>query len=324
MSSLSKIQQPILLEMEEFERRFCGELQSTTPLLQEILKYLLQGKGKRFRPMLVFLSAKMFHQVTPDTYTTASLVEVLHTATLVHDDVVDESDERRGHSSVNALWNSKIAVLVGDFLLSYVLHLSLLRKSYALLEVVSRALKEMTEGELLQIDKSRTLDLSEAEYYHIIYQKTAGLISVCTHSGALSGSCSKEEGEQMRIFGENLGMAFQIRDDLFDFLPGDGVGKPMGNDLKEQKLTLPLIYALSKSSPRERQNILDGIRYKADSLEFSKELLDFVHQYGGVDYARQKMYEFRAKSLDVLAMFPKNEAQQALELLVRFTTDRDN
>jgi octaprenyl-diphosphate synthase len=323
MSLLQQIQDSIAPELEEFEHRFCEELQSDTPLLQEILKYLLLGKGKRFRPMLVFLSAKLFGEATPDTYTAASMVEILHTATLVHDDVVDESDQRRGHSSVNALWNSKIAVLAGDFLLSHGLHIALKRHSYTSLEVVAKTLREMSEGELLQIHKSRTLDVSESEYYRIIFQKTAALISVCTQAGAQSVGCTEQQAEHMKQFGEHLGMAFQIRDDLFDLTSDNHSGKPPGNDLKEHKLTLPLIHALSQAPSRECSLIRERIRTHSGQPEFAGELADFVLKQGGIVYARKRMEEYRDRALEILALYPQGQARLSLEWLVRFATDRD-
>jgi len=314
---------PVQEPLHDFEYAFNEVLHSDIPLANQVVNYIAGLKGKRLRPALVFLASQLHGERSPDSMRAAIVVELLHTATLVHDDVVDESDQRRGHSSVNALWNSKIAVLAGDFLLSHGLHIALKRHSYTSLEVVAKTLREMSEGELLQIHKSRTLDVSESEYYRIIFQKTAALISVCTQAGAQSVGCTEQQAEHMKQFGEHLGMAFQIRDDLFDLTSDNHSGKPPGNDLKEHKLTLPLIHALSQAPSRECSLIRERIRTHSGQPEFAGELADFVLKQGGIVYARKRMEEYRDRALEILALYPQGQAHLSLEWLVRFATDRD-
>ena len=259
MSKLNQIKLPIEKELNLFESKFRESMKSSVPLLDTIMNYIIKRKGKQIRPIFVFFSAKLFDGINDTTYRAASLVELLHTATLVHDDVVDDSDERRGFFSINALWKNKIAVLVGDYLLSRGLLLSVQNKDYELLEIVSFAVKEMSEGELLQIEKTRNLNLSEAVYYDIIRKKTASLIASCCAIGAASAGANKEQIEQMRLFGEKIGIAFQIKDDLMDYGDQD-IGKPRGIDLKEKKLTLPIIYTLNQAEPRVRKSIINTIK----------------------------------------------------------------
>jgi len=274
------------------------------------------------RPMFVFLSAKMFGETTESTYTAASLIELLHTATLVHDDVVDESYKRRGFFSINALWKNKIAVLVGDYLLSRGLLLSVDKGEFALLRIVSNSVKLMSEGELLQIEKARRLDISEEIYFDIITKKTATLIASCCATGAASAKQEAETIERMRHFGELVGICFQIKDDLFDYGTDENIGKPLGIDIKEQKMTLPLIYALNQSKKSDRKKIINTVKKNNNDDQKVKEVIDFVIQSGGIDYARDQMMEYRKKALDLLDSFPANPARESLRQLVIYTTER--
>ena len=273
MTDIEKIKFPVKEEMRQFDAYFRMVLKSKVPLLDLIMKYILKRKGKQMRPLLVFLTAKMLGNITESTYTAASLIELLHTATLVHDDVVDESYERRGFFSINALWRSKVAVLAGDYLLSKGLLIALEKKEFDILETVSNAVREISEGELYQIQKSRKLNITEEEYYTIIRQKTATLIAACTAAGGQSAGASSEEIEKLKFFGESVGMAFQIRDDLFDYQKNGWVGKPMGNDIKEKKLTLPLIYSLKNIPPDQRKKILRKISRNQKHPEFVGEVI---------------------------------------------------
>jgi len=320
--SLDTIKQPIAAELDVFEKRFRDSMRSNVPLLDKITWYIVQRKGKQVRPMLVLLSARVFGPITEASYTAASLVELLHTATLVHDDVVDDAYERRGFFSINALWKNKIAVLVGDFLLSQGLLLSVRQQQFHLLEIVSRAVKEMAEGELLQMEKARRLDIKEEIYYDIIRQKTASLIAAACCAGAASTATDNADVERMRLFGEKTGMAFQIRDDLFDF-GTDDVGKPLGIDIKEKKMTLPLIYALSKTDRAARRHIINLVKNESHKSEKVDEVIRFVRQSGGLEYARQAMYQFRQEALDLLNTAPESPARQALGDLLMFVTERE-
>lgn len=320
--SLDTIKQPIAAELDVFEKRFRDSMRSNVPLLDKITWYIVQRKGKQVRPMLVLLSARLFGPITEASYTAASLVELLHTATLVHDDVVDDAYERRGFFSINALWKNKIAVLVGDFLLSQGLLLSVRQQQFRLLEIVSRAVKEMAEGELLQMEKARRLDIQEDIYYDIIRQKTASLIAAACSAGAASTATDEADVERVRLFGEKTGMAFQIRDDLFDF-GTDDVGKPLGIDIKEKKMTLPLIYALSKTDRPTRRRIINIVKNESEKTEKVAEVIQFVRQSGGLEYAREAMYRFRQEALDLLHQVPDSEARQALHDLVMFVTERE-
>jgi octaprenyl-diphosphate synthase len=323
VSVISKIKSPVAAEMELFERKFKESMKSNVPLLDKITAYIVKRKGKQLRPMFVFLSAKLCGEVNDSTYRAAALIELLHTATLVHDDVVDDSNMRRGFFSVNALWKNKIAVLVGDFLLSRGLLLSIDNKDFHLLGIVSNAVREMSEGELLQIEKARRLDIAEPVYFDIIRQKTASLIASCCACGAASVSQDKAVEDNMRLFGEHTGIAFQIKDDLFDYgKPGD-IGKPTGIDIKEKKMTLPLIYALSKASSSDKKRIINIIRNHNEEPERVAEVIAFVHKSGGIEYATQKMNEFKDKALALLDEFPDGEPKEALRELVVYTTQRE-
>jgi len=319
---MEKALQVISNELAEFETHFREAVKSRVALLDRIMAYIVKRKGKQLRPMFVLLSAKLGGTINPSTYRAASLVELLHTATLVHDDVVDESMERRGFFSINAVWKNKIAVLVGDYLLSKGLLLSLNNKDHRVLEILSDAIKLMSEGELLQLEKSRNLNLKEDVYYEIIKGKTASLLAACCAAGASSTFDNEDQIEKMRLFGEKVGMAFQIKDDLFDY-GGHNIGKPTGNDIKEKKLTLPLIYALNNCDPALRRKLI----YIVKNENTQKDKLDFVvnavKECGGIQYTTEKMLYFRDEALALLHSFPKSDVRDALEDLVRFTTDRN-
>lgn len=275
------------------------------------------------RPMFVFLTAKMCGEVNDSTYTAASLIELLHTATLVHDDVVDDANMRRGFFSINALWKNKIAVLVGDFLLSRGLLLSVDNGEFNLLRIVSNAVREMSEGELLQIEKARKLNITEEVYFEIIRQKTASLIAACCQSGAHSVNAGSEAEERMRLFGEKVGIAFQIKDDLFDYnLNGNSIGKPTGIDIKEKKMTLPLIYALSKASPADKRWIIKTVKRNNNNKAKVQELIHYVFESGGIAYAQERMLKYRDEALEILLSFEENKPRQALESLVNYTIER--
>jgi len=291
-------------------------------LLDKVVQYLLRQKGKQLRPILVLLTARACGGITESTYRAAALVELLHTATLVHDDVVDEADRRRGMFSINALWKNKVAVLLGDFLLSRGLLLALDHKEYELLHIVSDAVRRMSEGELLQIEKARKLDIDEETYFSIISDKTASLLSACTSCGAHSAGGDEEVLSAMRFFGQELGMAFQIRDDLFDFGVKD-VGKPLGIDLQEKKMTLPLIYALTKADRSEKKRIMKVVRKKKKSREDVEKVGAFVQSHGGIAYAKSTMMKHADNALEILNTLPESDARNALANLVRFTVTRE-
>jgi octaprenyl-diphosphate synthase len=320
--SIDKIKSPIDQELVAFEQHFKQSMRSAVPLLDKITYYIVRRKGKQVRPMFVFLSAKICGEVGESSFVAASLIELLHTASLVHDDVVDDSLERRGFFSVNALWKNKIAVLVGDYLLSQGLSLALKNKAYRVLEIVSDAVKALSEGELLQIEKARRLDIEEPIYYDIIRKKTASLIAAACQAGAASTTTDEEQIETMRLFGEKIGIAFQIKDDLFDF-GVDDVGKPLGIDIKEKKLTLPLIYALNQAPVAQRRSVINTVRRHNENPEKVKEVIEFVRQSGGIQYAREAMYRYREEALQLLETFPASESRQALKELVVFVTERD-
>jgi octaprenyl-diphosphate synthase len=321
MLNLEEIKKPIAAELETFEAKFKASMQSSVPLLDRITHYIVKRKGKQIRPMFVFLSASLCGGITEATYRGAALVELLHTATLVHDDVVDNSYERRGFFSVNALWKNKIAVLVGDFLLSKGLLLSINNGDFGLLKIVSDAVKQMSEGELLQIEKARRLDIDEAVYYEVIRQKTASLIASCCSCGAASAGADAEIVEKMRLFGEKVGIAFQIKDDLFDF-GTDDVGKPLGIDIKEKKITLPLIYALNKAGSSEKRRIINLVKNHNEESDKVSEVIDFVRNSGGLDYARARMDAYQQEAFAILNELPEHESRDSLQQLVRFTTER--
>ncbi len=311
----------ISAELAEFEDHFRQSVKSNVPLLDRIMRYIVKRKGKQLRPMFVFLSAKMGGPVNPSTYRAASLVELLHTATLVHDDVVDEALERRSFFSINALWKNKIAVLVGDYLYSKGLLLSLDNGDYRPLQILTTAVKLMSEGELLQIEKARNLNLSEAVYYEIINGKTASLLASSCAAGASTTFKDDASIDKLYLFGQKVGMAFQIKDDLFDYGNQD-VGKPTGNDIKEKKLTLPLIFTLNNCSKELKKQIIHIIKNENTNKEKVKFVIDAVEKAGGIEYARQKMMLFKSEALAVLFQFPKTDVRDALEELVTYTTDR--
>lgn len=318
---LKQIQAPIQTEMEEFEKKFRDFMKSKVKLLDHITNYIVRRKGKQMRPMFVFLTAGVSGGITEASYRGAALIELLHTATLVHDDVVDDANYRRGFFSVNALWKNKIAVLVGDYLLSRGLLLSVDNNDFDLLKIVSNAVREMSEGELLQIAKARKLDITEDVYYTIIRQKTASLIASCCAVGATTSGASQELIEKMRVFGEKVGMAFQIKDDLFDY-GEDEIGKPLGIDIKEKKMTLPLINALNNASWLEKRKIIYLIRNKNEDKKAVNEVIAFVKKSGGLNYATEVMNRFFEEALDLLKSFPDSDYKTSLESLVRFTIER--
>lgn len=309
-------------ELAAFENYFKAAMKSRVPLLDRIMQYIVKRKGKQIRPMFVFLSAKLGGKINESSYRAAAIVELLHTASLVHDDVVDDSMERRGFFSVNALWKNKIAVLVGDYMLMKALLLSVENKEYKILEIFGNAVKKMSEGELLQIGKARNLNLEEDVYYDIIKGKTASLLASCCAAGASSTFKDDETINKIELFGEKVGMAFQIKDDLFDY-GGLDVGKPTGNDIKEQKLTLPLIYTLNNCNADIKRKIIYIVKNESTKKDKIKFVLDEVKKAGGIEYATKKMFDFRDEALSILHEFPATETRDALEELVRFTTDRN-
>lgn len=321
--SLNTIKAPVASEMEAFERKFRASMKTKVLLLDKIMNYIVKRKGKQMRPMFVFLSAGATGQISEATYRGASLIELLHTATLVHDDVVDDANYRRGFFSVNALWKNKIAVLVGDFLLSRGLILSVENKDFNLLSIVTDAVREMSEGELLQMEKSRQLNITEEVYFQIIRQKTASLISSCCAVGASSSGAPEEVVAKMRLFGEKIGMAFQIKDDLFDY-GDDEIGKPVGIDIKEKKMTLPLIYALQKASWLERRRIVGIVRNDSSKPKKVKEVIDFVKKSGGIEYAQTAMNRFHQEALALVGDVPDSEYKRSLIQLVQYTIERNN
>ncbi|WP_143959936.1 polyprenyl synthetase family protein [Litoribacter populi] len=318
---LKQIQAPIATEMDDFEKKFRTFMKSKVKLLDHITGYIVKRKGKQMRPMFVFLTAGVSGGITESSYRGAALIELLHTATLVHDDVVDDANYRRGFFSVNALWKNKIAVLVGDYLLSRGLLLSVDNGDFGLLQIVSRAVREMSEGELLQIAKARKLDITEDVYYTIIQQKTASLIAACCAVGAATAGVDSDQVEKMRIFGEKIGMAFQIKDDLFDY-GKDEVGKPVGIDIKEKKMTLPLIFALEKSSWVEKKKIIYLIRNKNEDKKSVNQVIDYVKASGGLEYAESVMNRYYQEALEILSTFPASEYKTSLEALVEYTIQR--
>ncbi|MCU0352240.1 MAG: polyprenyl synthetase family protein [Cytophagales bacterium] len=321
MADIKTIQAPIAAEMELFELKFRSFMKSNVMLLDQIMNYIVKRKGKQLRPMFVFLTAKTCGEVSEATYRGAALIELLHTASLVHDDVVDDSNYRRGFFSVNALWKNKIAVLVGDFLYSRGLLLSIDHNDFDLLRIVSHAVREMSEGELLQMAKARRLDITEEVYYEVIRQKTASLIASCCAVGASSVDADQTTIEKARLFGEKVGIAFQIKDDLFDYGTQE-VGKPLGIDIKEKKMTLPLIYALNQASWLKKREIIYTIKNQSHKPRKVAEVIDFVKQSGGIEYATQVMKTYQDDALDILHTLPDSENRQALEQLVRYTIER--
>lgn len=322
MHSVKEIMKPVKSELNQFESHFEDALKSNVPLLDKVTHYIVKRKGKQMRPLFVFLSAKMLGEINEKTYSAASLVELLHTATLVHDDVVDDANERRGFFSVNALWKNKIAVLVGDYMLSKILLLSLEKENTDLLGVVARSVKEMSEGELLQIEKSRTLDITEKEYFDVIRKKTASLISTCCEAGAISVNAA-EQREGMKMFGEKVGLAFQIKDDIFDYGAPNNIGKPTGIDIREQKLTLPLIYVLRNSPPKIQKELKKIIKNHNEESKMIKRATDLVIEYGGIDYAFERMNELAEEAKELLNGYPDSDAKSSLIDLVNYTINRE-
>jgi octaprenyl-diphosphate synthase len=321
--NLEIIKAPVAREMADFEQKFRASMKTKVLLLDKIMSYIVKRKGKQMRPMFIFLSAGACGQINESTYRGASLIELVHTASLVHDDVVDNSNYRRGFFSVNALWKNKIAVLVGDFLLTRGLFLALEHKDYDLLSICTDAVKEMSEGELMQMEKARHLDITEEIYYEIIRQKTASLIASCCAVGASSVGASPEVVKNMKTFGELVGMAFQIKDDLFDY-GEDEIGKPLGIDIKEKKMTLPLIHSLSKASWLEKRKIIGIVKNDSENSKKVKYVIDFVKTSGGIEYANQKMRGYHTEALKVLNTFPASIYKTSLEDLVQFTIERKN
>lgn len=319
--SVDEITEPIQEELKLFEVRFEENLVSKAALLDKITHYIVKRKGKQVRPMFLFLTAKMLGEVTDKTFEAASLFEILHTATLVHDDVVDDANERRGHFSINALWKNKIAVLVGDYFLSKVLLLSIEKDNVDVLRVVARAVKEMSEGELLQIEKARRLDIDESIYYEVIRQKTASLIACVCDAAALSVG-RPDMQTRMHEFGELIGMAFQIKDDIFDYGEPGNIGKPTGNDIRERKMTLPLIHTLNHCSPENKQELLNIVKNENENSKSIQRAVQLVIANGGIDYAHKKMLEFKNRALELIQDIPDSSSKKSLIGLVEYTTNR--
>ena len=309
--------------MSLFENKFKESLKTNVSLLDKIMHYIIKRKGKQMRPMFVFLSSKLFNNVNESTYTAASLIELLHTATLVHDDIIDESNFRRGFFSINSLWKNKISVLVGDFLLSRGLLLAVEKEEFKILKIVSKAVKEMSEGELLQIEKTRKLDITEEIYYEIIKKKTATLISACCESGAQASNASQEDVKKMSDFGEKAGIAFQIKDDLFDYTQNPLIGKPTGIDIREKKMTLPLIYTLNKVDNKTKKYIINTIKNDSKNSKKVEEIIKLVKSNNGLDYAEKKMNLYYHQALNILEEFPNNEAKNSLIKLLEYVIKRE-
>jgi octaprenyl-diphosphate synthase len=322
MLIVKEIMAPIDSEMNEFEVRFRQSMKSKVPLLDKITHYIIRRKGKQMRPMFIFLTAKMLGEMNDKAYDAASLVELLHTASLVHDDVVDDANERRGFFSVNALWKNKIAVLVGDFMLSRVLLLSIEKNNVRLLEIVARAVREMSEGELLQIEKARRLDITEEVYFDVIRQKTASLIATCCESGAVAVD-REDMAPSMRKFGELVGLAFQVKDDIFDYGTPGNIGKPTGIDIRERKMTLPLIYTLNTAPIEVKKELINIVKNHNENPKKVKRAIELVHEHGGIIYAHKKMMELKSEALNMLADIPDSEAKRSIIGLVEYTTLRE-
>ncbi len=322
MRNLDEIKAPISKEMDVFERKFRESMHSKVPLLERITYYIVKRKGKQIRPMFVFLSAGICGEINESTYRAASLIELLHTATLVHDDVVDDANERRGFFSVNALWKNKIAVLVGDYLLSKGLLLAIDNQEFDILKIVSDSVREMSEGELLQIEKARRLDISEDVYFDIIRQKTATLIASCCAGGASSSGADKEKVQIMKQIGEDVGIAFQIKDDLFDYESSSAIGKPTGIDIKERKMTLPLIYTLSNCDKATRRHIINIVKNHNTNPKKVEEVIGLVRSGKGIAYSEEKMIHYKNKALKALDDFPPSEFRESFKDLVEFTVNR--
>ena len=322
MKIIDQLKRPIGEEMELFEGRFSKAMSSKVALLNRITHYIVNRKGKQMRPMFVFLTAKLLGKTNERTFRAASVIELIHTATLVHDDVVDGSDKRRGFFSINALWKNKIAVLVGDYLLSKGLLLCIDNKDFDLLEIISIAVREMSEGELLQIEKARNLDINEEIYYEVIRKKTATLIASCCALGACSVDASQNDIKKMTYFGEKIGMVFQIKDDLFDY-GQQRIGKPTGIDIRERKMTLPLIYAMKQASPLERRWLKRNFKKNNKNKKTIKEVIAYVKSKGGLEYSISKMHEFQQEAISILDSFPASESKDSLKKLVSYVIDRE-
>jgi len=322
MAGLQAIKKPIEKELGQFELVFKAAMRSSVPLLDKVTQYIVKTKGKQMRPIFVLLSAKIAGEINESTLRAATLIELLHSATLVHDDVVDDSNERRGFFSINALWKNKIAVLVGDYLLSRGMLLALNNNDFELLRIVSNAVQEMSEGELLQIEKARRLDIEETIYFDIIRKKTASLIASCCAVGAASAGASSTMIDRMRDFGTYVGIAFQIKDDIFDYQNSRNTGKPTGIDIKERKMTLPLIYTLNNCTSSEKRFLINIVKNHASNPQKVALVIEKVNQSGGIAYAEKKMEEYIKKADDLLNELPESEALTALKQLVGFTIER--
>lgn len=323
MTSLDEIKKSIETELKQFNVFLDDSLKSSTPLLNKILRYVLKQKGKQIRPLFVLLSAKCHGEINENTYRAAAFIELLHTATLIHDDVVDDSDKRRGLFSLNALWKNKIAVLVGDYLLSKGMILALENKDYQMLESISETVKSMSEGEIYQMEKARRMDITEEDYYDIIKRKTASLIASCCVLGALSARANEIQVEKMRQFGTSVGIAFQIKDDIFDYQTNNKTGKPVGNDIQEHKMTLPLIHLLNISNKSERRSIIRNIKYHSDEPKVCAKIINRVQENHCIDYAEGKMNDFVEDAISHLSEIKDSEALTSLKNLVEFCINRE-
>lgn len=321
-TDINSIKAPIDSYLTEFEKRFKQSMKSSVPLLDIITRYIYKRKGKQIRPMFVFLTAEICGGISESTYTAATLIELLHTATLVHDDVVDDSNERRGFFSLNALWKNKISVLVGDFLLSRGMLYALERDEIQQLRIVSNSVKEMSEGELLQMQKARDLDIEEGIYFEIIKKKTATLIASCCACGAASAGADQHMIDRMYRFGELTGIAFQLKDDLFDYEKNSEIGKPHGIDIKEKKMTLPLIYMLRNMKYSDKKRVINIVKNHSENHAKVAEVIRLVNESGGIAYTQQKMLEYQQEAGDMLLEFPESEMRTSLETLVKFIVER--
>ncbi len=322
MASIEVIKKPVKNDLQQFDDFFSSYLKSNASLLNIITSYVLKTKGKQIRPLLVFLSSKLFSDIHPSTFHAASLIELMHTATLIHDDVVDDSYERRGMFSVNALWKNKVSVLIGDYFLAKGLMLAVEKGEFRLLQIVSEAVKEMSEGELLQIEKARKLDINEELYYNIIRKKTATLLAACTYSGSVSGGASEEDALKMKELGNYIGMAFQIKDDLFDFNMDNKTGKPAGNDIREQKYTLPLIHTFKTCSTTEKKHLYKLLKQFEKNKNNIYEINKIISEHQGFEYTQHVMMSFIQKAKDILTIMPQNEANESLSLLIDYIVER--
>lgn len=322
MSSIANIKAPISEELSTFEHKFRQALKTDVALLNNVIHYIVKRKGKQMRPMFVFLTANLFAPTNDSTFRAASLIELLHTATLVHDDVVDDSNLRRGFFSLNALWKNKIAVLVGDYLLSTGLQLAVTNNEFRLLQVVSEAVQQMSEGELLQMEKARKMDIDEPTYFKIIERKTAALIAACCEAGAISAGAQPHDIESMKEFGRHVGIAFQIKDDLFDYGDGAGIGKPTGIDIKERKITLPLIHAINHANKKDRRWLVKTVKHHNNNPKKVQQVVNYVQNSEGIARAVDAMKQHQNEALKILHNFDDCPARNALEELVEYTIER--